>query len=316
MLAGYPLKLNWVDTAGSINPEHLVNYLETIYFDLSVTRPYSLTWNINLGDTTLAPTEEFYRLFQNAKNWYELTKGAVNPGLMAFSWSQGLYNADTTGRAGEIRSFKGTPLSDFAKAELKLRKGKEAGLSGGKESGAVSALENYYISLPAGLLLDFEALLPAFLVDLAAEYFATADIDNYFIQVGSVCRAAGIRENKKPWKVSAFPETHPTDTAFQFVLNEEALFNFPPVEYFINGDKRNSFRWVHPMGHSPMHFEGEGCMVISGDAVSAVALSWYLFLLGPEGFSEPIREFPEAKLMFWKKSPAGEISYFRFPPRF
>jgi len=132
------------------------------------------------------------------------------------------------------------------------------------------------------LRLDLSALAKGYAVDQLAYLLEDRGIQNYLVEIGGEIRTAGIRGDRKPWRIGIQPPADGLDLEFVVEPGDAALATSGDYRNFYMLDDRKISHTIDPADGRPVDNGVMSVSVIAPDAMQADALATALMVMGPE----------------------------------
>jgi thiamine biosynthesis lipoprotein len=134
-----------------------------------------------------------------------------------------------------------------------------------------------------GLEVDLSSIASGYAIDRLAELAAKRGISAYMVELGGEVRAAGTREDGKPWRVAVErPSARERELFTSVALNNAAIATAGDYRKFFEHEGRRYSHVIDPATGRPIEHQLASVTVVADTCIAADGWDTPLLVLGPE----------------------------------
>jgi thiamine biosynthesis lipoprotein len=157
-----------------------------------------------------------------------------------------------------------------------------------------------------GLEVDLSSIAPGYTIDQLAELLDKHGVRDYMIEIGGEIRAAGARQDGKPWRVAVErPAAGPRELFLALPLRNAAIATAGDYRKFFEFQGKRYSHVIDPSTGRPVEHELASVTVVADTCMAADGWDTPLLVLGAERGLECAEKSNVAALFLW--SEGGEV---------
>jgi thiamine biosynthesis lipoprotein len=138
-----------------------------------------------------------------------------------------------------------------------------------------------------GLEVDLSSIASGYAIDRLAELIAKQGVDAYMVELGGEVRAAGTREDGKPWRVAVErPSAGERELFTSVALHNAAIATAGDYRKFFEHGGRRYSHIIDPATGRPIVYHLASVTVVADTCIAADGWDTPLLVLGPERWFE------------------------------
>ncbi len=276
---------------------------------------------VNQQMSTYVPDSELSKFNESPANeWF-----AVSPET-AYVVERAVHYYNATSGASDVTVGPLVQLWDFGPGHhhlgAKLEAPTDEELATAKQRSGCSQLE-VRAEPPAlrkqvdGLEVDLSSIAKGYAVDVIADLLSASGYENYMVEIGGEVRAAGTRQDGKPWRIGIEQPNLTNRQVHTIVeLADQALATSGDYRNFREFDGERVSHIIDPTSGRPLPYRGWSVTLLTPTCLEADALATALLVMGEDRGYDWCEEHEIAALFLLAEDGViVERATSKFPPR-
>lgn len=247
--------------------------------------------------STYRPDSELSRFNCDAAGeWFPVSEATAEVCAAAREISEKTHGAIDVTVGPLVRLWHFGPTNDSAAPDQSFRPPDDQAIAAARRTVGYRKLE-VRAAPPAlrkevdGLEVDLSSIAPGYAVDELSELVAERGIDNYMVEIGGEVRAAGTREDDRPWRIGVErPTTGDRELQVSLPLTNAAIATAGDYRKFFEHAGQRFSHVIDPATGRPVEHSLASVTVVADSCIEADGWDTPLLVLGPdEGFQTAVR---------------------------